>query len=94
MADRIGRRKVMILRVLNFSLATGAMALTLESGWLFLSVCRFFVGIGVTGLYCLIGERAVRCGEAVIDGGEVGGEFRRRDGADAGHAGSFWVPSR
>jgi len=41
----------MILTVLNFSLATGAMAFTPDHGWLFLSVCRFFVGMGVTGLY-------------------------------------------
>jgi putative MFS transporter len=51
MADKIGRRKVMILTVLNFSVPTGLMALTPEHGWLFLSVCRFFVGLGVTGLY-------------------------------------------
>lgn len=51
MADKIGRRKVMILTVLNFSLATGVMALTPDRGWLFLAICRFFVGMGVTGLY-------------------------------------------
>jgi MFS transporter, putative metabolite:H+ symporter len=51
MADKIGRRKVMILTVLNFSVPTGLMALTPDQGWLFLSVCRFFVGMGVTGLY-------------------------------------------
>ena len=51
MADKIGRRSVMILTVLNFSIATGAMAFTPENGWLFLSICRFFVGMGVTGLY-------------------------------------------
>jgi putative MFS transporter len=51
MADKIGRRQVMILTVLNFSIATGAMAFTPDHGWLFLSVCRFFVGMGVTGLY-------------------------------------------
>jgi MFS transporter, putative metabolite:H+ symporter len=51
MADKIGRRKVMILTVLNFSLPTGLMALTPDQGWLFLSLCRFFVGLGVTGLY-------------------------------------------
>jgi MFS transporter, putative metabolite:H+ symporter len=51
MADKIGRRSVMILTVLNFTLATGLMALTPEHGWLFLSICRFFVGMGVTGLY-------------------------------------------
>jgi MFS transporter, putative metabolite:H+ symporter len=50
-ADKIGRRKVMILTVLNFSIATGLMALTPDQGWLFLAVCRFFVGVGVTGLY-------------------------------------------
>jgi MFS transporter, putative metabolite:H+ symporter len=51
MADKIGRRKVMILTVLNFSIPTGLMALTPDQGWLFLSACRFFVGMGVTGLY-------------------------------------------
>jgi MFS transporter, putative metabolite:H+ symporter len=51
MADKIGRRTVMILTVLNFSLATGLMAFTPEHGWLFLAICRFFVGLGVTGLY-------------------------------------------
>jgi len=51
MADKIGRRKVMILTVLNFSIPTGLMALTPDNGWLFLTVCRFFVGMGVTGLY-------------------------------------------
>jgi MFS transporter, putative metabolite:H+ symporter len=51
MADKIGRRKVMILTVLNFSIPTGLMAFTPEQGWLFLSVCRFLVGVGVTGLY-------------------------------------------
>jgi MFS transporter, putative metabolite:H+ symporter len=51
MADKIGRRKVMILTVLNFSIPTGLMALTPDQGWFFLTVCRFFVGVGVTGLY-------------------------------------------
>jgi putative MFS transporter len=51
MADKIGRRKVMILTVLNFSIPTGLMAFTPDQGWLFLSVCLFLVGVGVTGLY-------------------------------------------
>jgi MFS transporter, putative metabolite:H+ symporter len=51
MADKIGRRKVFIATILNVSLATGAMALTPDKGWVFLSICRFFVGVGVTGLY-------------------------------------------
>ena len=51
MADKIGRRPALISAVLNVSIATGAMALTPEGGWLYLVVCRFFVGFGVTGLY-------------------------------------------
>ncbi len=50
-ADKIGRRKVMIGTILNFSIATGLMALTPEHGWVYLVVCRFLVGFGVTGLY-------------------------------------------
>ena len=41
----------MIATVLNFSLATGAMALTPHGAWMYLVVCRFLVGLGVTGLY-------------------------------------------
>ena len=54
LADRIGRRKVLIATIINFSLATGILALTPENGWIFLSVFRFFVGVGVGGLYCVI----------------------------------------
>ncbi len=50
-ADRIGRRTVFIATVINFSLATGILALTPDHGWIFLSVFRFFVGFGVGGLY-------------------------------------------
>jgi putative MFS transporter len=51
MADKIGRRKVMIATVLNFSLATGAMAITPDGAWIYLVFCRLLVGLGVTGLY-------------------------------------------
>jgi putative MFS transporter len=52
LADRIGRRTVFIMTAFNFSIATGLMALTPDSGgWIFLSVCRFFVGFGVAGLF-------------------------------------------
>jgi putative MFS transporter len=51
LADKIGRRKVMILTVLNFSLATGAMAVCPDGAWMYLVICRFLVGLGVTGLY-------------------------------------------
>jgi MFS transporter, putative metabolite:H+ symporter len=52
-ADRIGRRKVFILTVLNFSLATGTLYFTPDNDWVYLSVARFFVGLGVGGLYCV-----------------------------------------
>ena len=51
MADKIGRRKVFIYTILNFSLATGVLALTPDTGgWIFLTIFRFFVGFGVAGL--------------------------------------------
>ena len=54
LADRIGRRKVFIMTALNFSLATGVMALTpQEGGWIFLTVFRFLVGFGVSGLFAV-----------------------------------------
>lgn len=51
LADVLGRRKVFIATVLNFSLASGVLAFTPDNGWIFLSVFRFFVGFGVGGLY-------------------------------------------
>src|ERR1700736_5381216 len=53
LADRIGRRKVFIGTVLNFSIATGLLYFTPDNGWIYLSVMRFFVGVGVGGLYCV-----------------------------------------
>jgi MFS transporter, putative metabolite:H+ symporter len=50
-ADKIGRRWAMIGTVLNTSIATGAMALTPEHAWIYLVICRLFVGFGVTGMY-------------------------------------------
>jgi len=50
-ADRIGRRAVFIATVLNFSIATGILALTPDDGWIFLTVFRFLTGFGVGGLY-------------------------------------------
>ena len=52
-SDRIGRRKAMILTVLNFTIPTGLMALAPHGSWLFLAACRLFVGFGVTGLYAV-----------------------------------------
>jgi putative MFS transporter len=50
-ADRIGRRKVFISTILNFSIATGALAFTPEKAWIYLSFFRFLTGFGVGGLY-------------------------------------------
>lgn len=52
-ADRIGRKTVFIATVINFSVATGILALTPDRAWIFLSVFRFLVGFGVGGLYCV-----------------------------------------
>jgi MFS transporter, putative metabolite:H+ symporter len=52
-SDKVGRRKAMILTILNFSIPTGLMALAPEGNWMFLAVCRLFVGLGVTGLYAV-----------------------------------------
>ena len=38
LGDRVGRRKVFMITVLTFSLATGAMALTPDRGWVYLTV--------------------------------------------------------
>src|SRR6202171_3074574 len=53
LADRIGRRKVFIGTVLNFSIATGLLYFTPDNGWVYLAIMRFFVGVGVGGLYCV-----------------------------------------
>ena len=54
LADRIGRRPVLMATVVNFSVATGILGLTPDNGWIFLTIFRFFVGLGVGGLYCVI----------------------------------------
>jgi putative MFS transporter len=53
MADRIGRRPVFNLTILNFSLATGALYFTPDNGFWYLTFFRFLVGFGVGGLYCV-----------------------------------------
>ncbi len=57
-ADRIGRRKVFIATAINLAIATAIMAFTPGpggwiEGWLFLSIFRFFVGVGNAGLYAV-----------------------------------------
>src|ERR1700679_61193 len=54
MADKVGRRKVFILTALNFSIPTGLMALTPDhGGWIYLTIFRFLVGFGVSGLFAV-----------------------------------------
>jgi len=53
MADRIGRRPVFNLTILNFSLATGLLYFTPDNGWIYLTLIRSVVGFGVGGLYCV-----------------------------------------
>jgi putative MFS transporter len=54
-ADRVGRRRVSIATTLNFSLASGLMALTPGSdGWIFLAVCQFVFGFGFAGLHTVV----------------------------------------
>src|SRR5258708_29837354 len=60
LADKIGRRKVMIATILNFSIATGLMALTPAHGVAFMVICRVLVGLGVPGS-CLV-RLAIRQG--------------------------------
>lgn len=52
-ADVVGRRRVFVGTVINFSIATGILAFTPDHGWIYLTVFRFFVGFGVGGLYCV-----------------------------------------
>ena len=53
LADKIGRRKVFLLTVMNFSVATGILTFTPDNAWIFLSIFRFLIGVGVGGLYCV-----------------------------------------
>jgi MFS family permease len=51
LADKIGRRKVMLLTILIYSAATGCCALS--HNWMELAACRFIVGLGIGGEICL-----------------------------------------
>jgi MFS transporter, putative metabolite:H+ symporter len=50
-ADRIGRRPVFLGTIVLFTGCTGALALIPEGSWIWLTVLRFFVGFGATGMY-------------------------------------------
>ncbi len=50
LGDKIGRRKVFIITMLTFSIATGLMAVTPERNWIYMVVMRLIVGFGVGGV--------------------------------------------
>jgi putative MFS transporter len=51
LADKVGRRTALIVAVLIVSGGTGAMAVTPNGAWVYLVICRLFVGFGTTALY-------------------------------------------
>src|SRR5947207_4860978 len=58
LGDTIGRRTVFLWSAVTISLATGVMVFTpgpdaIIPGWLFLTVFRFFVGIGNAGIFTI-----------------------------------------
>ena len=58
LGDRIGRRTLFIWSSIVISLATGIMVFTpgpdgIIPGWLFLVICRVFVGVGNAGIYTI-----------------------------------------
>jgi putative MFS transporter len=50
LGDKIGRRKVFMITMLTFSVATGLMALTPDRNWIYMVVMRLIVGFGVGGV--------------------------------------------
>jgi putative MFS transporter len=50
MADRIGRRKVLFITALTFSIPTAFLYFVPDRNWVYVVVCRFVVGLGSTGL--------------------------------------------
>src|ERR1700746_112745 len=58
LGDRTGRRTLFIWSSIVISVATGIMVFTpgpdaIVPGWLFLVICRVFVGIGNAGIYTI-----------------------------------------
>jgi putative MFS transporter len=56
LADRVGRRKVFLITVSIFSVATGALCFTPDSpdlGWLYLVSFRLLIGFGAGGFVCV-----------------------------------------
>lgn len=56
MADRVGRRKIFMTTIAVFTVSMAALIFTPESaetGWIYLTVFRFLIGVGAGGLYCV-----------------------------------------
>jgi putative MFS transporter len=50
LGDKVGRRKIFMITILMFSLATGAMAVTPDGAWMYLATMRLIVGLGIAGM--------------------------------------------
>ncbi len=50
LGDKTGRRKVFMMTIIIFSVGTGITELTPDRDWIFLTVMRFIVGLGLGGL--------------------------------------------
>ncbi|BEU28550.1 MFS transporter [Paraburkholderia sp. 22B1P] len=50
-ADRVGRRPVFLATILLFTVCTGLLGVIPTGSWILLTVLRFFVGFGATGMY-------------------------------------------
>jgi putative MFS transporter len=53
-ADRVGRKPTMMATVLTFTIPTGLLFFTPEGNWIYFTVCRFLVGVGVGGLVTVV----------------------------------------
>jgi putative MFS transporter len=48
-ADQWGRKPVLLVSILVYAAAAGSIALAPDGGWIWMSVLRFFVGVGFSG---------------------------------------------
>ena len=53
-ADQIGRKRTMVAAVLMLSIPTGLLYFTPERNWIYFTIFRFLVGVGVGGLVTVI----------------------------------------
>ncbi len=61
LADKIGRRKVLCIATLTFSIPTAFLYFAPERNWIYVVVCRFVVGLGSTGLIAVLYPALQEC---------------------------------